>query len=50
LKDLQEKLGVPAGAFSPGFDAPGFFVGADETESEAANGGHVFGAVASAIA
>ncbi len=45
LKDLEEEARVPACGFSAGFDASLGFVGADEAEGEAANDGHVLGAV-----
>src|SRR5271165_1462791 len=50
LQDLQEKVGIPRSGFPSGFDASLGFVGAQETEDEAADDGHVLGAVAGAIA
>ena len=46
---MQEEVGIPACSFAVGFDASLGFVGADETEREAADDGHVLGAVTGSI-
>ena len=49
MEDFQEKLGVPACALAACLDASFGFVGAHEVEGEAANNGHIFGAVAGPV-
>src|SRR5260370_11268598 len=50
LEDLQQELRAPACGFAACLDASLGLVGAHETESEAADDGHVFGAVPGAEA
>jgi hypothetical protein len=49
LEDLKQKIGVPSGALPACFDAAFGLEITDEVEGEAADDGHVLGAVAGAV-
>src|SRR5258708_4540112 len=50
LENLEQKIGVPSGALPACFDAAFGLEITDEVEGEAADDGHVLGAVAGAVA
>jgi hypothetical protein len=49
LENLEQEIGAPACAFSAGLDASGGFVASEGVESEAADDGHVLGAMAGPV-